>query len=116
MAPRAPRRGLSSWVQLTDPPAWPGAGTWRGREHALVRLQEVTAELDATSTELTEVRTIADRVLAVFELRSASESPTTPSSFAAVFEVDADQILRMTVFLDRKAALRAIKHEAHEPA
>ena len=107
---------MSRWVQLTDAPEWPGAGTWHGRERALARLQELTAELGATSAEVTEVRTIADRVLAVFELRSASESPTTPSGFAAVFEVDADQILRMTVFLDRKAALRAIKREAHEPA
>ena len=107
---------MSRWMQLTDPPEWPGAGTWHGRERALARLQEVVAELGATAAELTEARTIADRVLAVFELRNASESPTTPSGFAAVFEVDADQILRMTVFLDRKAALRAIKREAREPA
>jgi 1-acyl-sn-glycerol-3-phosphate acyltransferase len=106
---------MSRWVQLTDPSEWPGAGTWRGRERAVARLEEVTSELGATSAEVTEARTIGDRVLVVFELRSASGSPTAPSGFAALFEVDADQILRMAVFLDRKAALRAVKHGAHEP-
>ena len=81
---------MSRWVQLTDPPEWPGAGTRRGRER--------------------------DRVLALFELRRGSGSPTSPSGFAALFEVDADQILRMAVFLDRQAALRALKNEAHELA
>ena len=106
---------MSRWVQLSDPPEWPGAGTWRGRERALARLEEVTSELGATSAEVTEARTIGDRVLAVFELRSASGSPTAPSGFAALFDVDADQILRIAVFLDRKAAVRAVKNAAHEP-
>jgi hypothetical protein len=51
----------------------------------------------------------------VFELRSASGSATAPSGFAALFDVDADQILRIAMFVDRKAALRAVKHGAHEP-
>ena len=58
---------------------------------------------------------IGDRVLAVFELRSASGSPTAPSGFAALFDVDADQLLRIAVFLDREAALRAVKNAGHEP-
>jgi 1-acyl-sn-glycerol-3-phosphate acyltransferase/ketosteroid isomerase-like protein len=107
---------MSRWVQLTDPPEWPGAGTWRGRERALARLEEVTSELGATSAEVTEARTIRDRVLAVFELRNPSGSPTSPSGFAALIEVDAGQILRMAVFLDRQAALRALENEAHAPA
>ena len=106
---------MSRWVQLSDPPEWPGARTWRGRERALARLEEVTSELGATSAELTEARTIGDRVLAVFELRSPSGSPTAPSGFAALFDVDADQLLRIAVFLNRKAALRAVKNAAHEP-
>ncbi len=107
---------MSRWVQLTDPPEWPGAGMWRGRERVLARLEEVTSELGAASTEVTEARTIRDRVLAVFELRSASGSPTIPSGFAALFGVDADQILRMEVFLDREAALRALEDRVHGPA
>jgi 1-acyl-sn-glycerol-3-phosphate acyltransferase len=106
---------MSRWVRLTDPPEWPGAGTWRGRERALARLEEVTSELGATSAELTEARTIRDRVLAVFELRTESGSPSTPSGFAALFEVDADQILQMAVFLDRRAALDAVNDEAQQP-
>ena len=107
---------MSRWVQLTDPPEWPSAGVWHGREAALARLEEVTSQLGAKSAEVTEARTIRDRVLAVFELRSASGSPTIPNGFAALFEVDADQILRMTVFLDRQAALRTLENEAHAPA
>jgi hypothetical protein len=106
---------MSRWVQLSDPPEWPDAGTWRGRERALARLEEVTSELGATSAEVTEARTIGDRVLVVFELRSASGSATALSGFAALFDVDADQILRIAMFLDRQAALRAVKHGAHEP-
>jgi SnoaL-like protein len=105
---------MSRWVELSDPPEWPDTGTWRGRDRALARLEEVTFELGATSAQMTEARTIGDRVLAVFELRNASGSPTTPSGFAALFEVDADQILRMAVFLDREAALRALNNRAHK--
>jgi hypothetical protein len=68
---------MSRWVQLSDPPA---------------RSPPSSAP---TSAEVTEARTIGDRVLAVLELRSASGSPTAPSGFAALFDVDADQILRI---------------------
>ena len=78
----------------------------------LARLEEVTSDLGATSAEVTEARTVRDRVLAVFELRGATGTPTTPSGFAALFEVDADQILRMAVFRDREAALDAVKNES----
>ncbi|MBV8221190.1 MAG: acyltransferase family protein [Solirubrobacterales bacterium] len=106
---------MSRWVQLSDPPGWPDAGIWRGRDRAVARLEEVTAGLGATSAELTEARTIRDRVLAAFELRDASGSPTSPSGFVAVFEVDADQILRMAVFRDRTAALDAIERREQQP-
>ena len=106
---------MARWVELTDPPGWPDAGTWRGRQRAVARLEEVTSDLGATSAELTETRTVRDRVLAVFELRGATGMPTTPSGFAALFEVDADQILRMAVFRDREAALDAVKERARQP-
>ena len=106
---------MSRWVELTDPPGWPDAGTWRGRQRAVARLEEVTSDLGATSAEVTEARTVRDRVLAVFELRGATGTPTTPSGFAALFEVDADQILRMAVFRDREAALDAVKKRAQQP-
>jgi 1-acyl-sn-glycerol-3-phosphate acyltransferase len=105
---------MSRWVQLSDPPESPGAGTWRGRECAVARLDAVTSELGATTAELAEARTVGSQVLAVFELRSASGSVTAPGGFAALFEVDADQILRMAVFRDRDAALDALKNRAHD--
>jgi hypothetical protein len=94
-----------------DGPAQP-----HGRERAVARLEQGTTELAATSADITEARTIADRVLAVFLLRSKTGTPTTPSGVAALFEVDADQILRMQVFRDRHTALDAVKKRAQQPA
>ena len=105
---------MSRWVELTDPPDWPGAGTSRGRQRAVARLEEVTSDLGATSAEVTEARTVRDRVLAVFELRGETGTPTTPNGFAALFEVDADQILRMAVFRDREAALDAVEKRTQQ--
>ena len=85
------------------------------RRQASSRLLLTLAKEKSTSGKLTEARTIGDRVLAVFELRSASGSPTTSSSFAALFEIDADRILRMALFRDPKAALDAGKHRAEQP-
>ena len=79
------------------------------------RLLFTLAKEKSTSGKLTEARTVGDRVLAVFELRSASGSPTTSSSFAARFGVDADQLLRMALSRDRKAALDDGKHRAEQP-
>jgi 1-acyl-sn-glycerol-3-phosphate acyltransferase/ketosteroid isomerase-like protein len=103
--------GAAAWVsrraQLTDPPEQPGARTWRGRERALARLEVVASELGVSSAEVTDAHTIGDHVLAVFRLRWRSGSPTDPSGFAALLDVDQDQIVRMRVFRDREAALRA---------
>jgi len=103
---------VSRWAQLTDPPDWPGASTWRGRQRALARLEQVANELGATAAQVTEAQSIGEEVLAVFELRRRSGSPTDPPSFSALLDVDQDQIVRMRVFLDRDAALRAIEQGA----
>jgi 1-acyl-sn-glycerol-3-phosphate acyltransferase/ketosteroid isomerase-like protein len=100
---------MSRWVQLSDPPDWPGAANWRGRDRAVARLEEVASQLGATSVEVTEARTVGDQVLVVFELLRSPESPTDPPSFSALFELDEDQIVRMRVFLDREAALSVIQ-------
>jgi hypothetical protein len=96
---------LSRWVQLTDPPEQADAQTWRGREPALARLEQ----LAAGSAGVAEARTIGNQVLTVFDLRDTSGSPTEPPAFAALVEVDQDQIVRIRVFPDRAAALRAIQ-------
>ena len=103
---------VSRWAQLTDPPDLPGASTWRGRQRALARLEQVANELGATAAQVTEAQSIGEEVLAVFELRRRSGSPTDPPSFSALLDVDQDQIVRMRVFLDRDAALRAIEQGA----
>ena len=100
---------LSRWVQLTDPPEQADAQTWRGREPALARLEQVAAELGASSAGVAEARTIGDQVLTVFDLLDRSGSPTEPPAFAALVEVDQDQIVRIRVFPDRAAAVRAIQ-------
>lgn len=43
------------------------------------------------------------------------ERPRRQNGFAAVFEVDADQILRMAVFHDREAALDTINKRQQQP-
>ena len=98
---------LSPWVELVDPPNRPDADTWRGRERALARLDEVTSELGATSVRVTHAHTLGDEVLADFELRQGSGARTDPPGFSAVFELSGGQIVRMRVFPDREAALRA---------
>ena len=63
---------LSRWVQLSDPPEWPGAlpgADVSARSRGSRRSPPSSAP---PSAELTEARTIGDRVLAVFELRGAS--------------------------------------------
>jgi 1-acyl-sn-glycerol-3-phosphate acyltransferase/ketosteroid isomerase-like protein len=107
---------LSRWVELIDPPDRPDAATWRGRERALARLNEVTSELGAVSAHVTDANTIGDEVLADFELRHSSGARTDPPGFSALFEVDRDQIVRMRVFPDRDAALRASERGADRQA
>jgi len=106
---------VSRWAQLTDPPEQPGASTWRGRDRVLARLDQVAAELGASSVEVTDAHTVGDQVLAVFELRGGSGAPTEPQAFAALVEVDQDQIVRMRVFLDRNEALGANKQNEQRP-
>ena len=106
---------LSPWAQLTDPPERPGASSWRGRDLVLQRLDQVAAELGATSAQIIEARSIGDQVLAVFELRDSSGSPTDPPGFAALLEIEQDQIARMRVFPNQEEALRANKKGAQRP-
>jgi hypothetical protein len=106
---------VSRWAQLTDPPDPPGARTWQGRGPVLARLEQLAAQLGASSAEVTTAESIGDQVLAVFELRLSSGSPTDPAGFAALLDVDQDQIVRMRLFRNREAALRGVDPEATQP-
>ena len=96
---------MSPWVQLTDPPEWPGATTWVGRGRTLARLDEMATRLGATSAEVVDARTIGADVLVVFRLCKRPGSATDPSGLVALFGVEQEQIMRMRVFMDREAAL-----------
>jgi hypothetical protein len=100
---------LSRWVQLTDPPRWPGGGTWRGRDAAVARLAEVCRELGADWAEVDRAESLADdEVLVSFHLRRAEPAPADPDlEFHALVEIDADQITSIRIFIDREDARSA---------
>ena len=90
---------LSPWVELVDPPEWPGSATWRGRETVLRRLQAVTTELGAAWVEVTGARSDGDEeVLVTFALRDDDGRLTEPPAFHARAEL-ADQIVRIVMSL-----------------
>jgi 1-acyl-sn-glycerol-3-phosphate acyltransferase len=93
---------LSRWVQLTDPPRWPGSGTWRGREAAVARLAEVSRELGAEWAEVDRAESVGnDEVLVSFHLRRAHPSPADPElEFHARVETDSDQITSIRIFVE----------------
>lgn len=100
---------MSRWVQLEDPPEQPDRATWRGREAALNRLQEVTDVLDAAWAEVDDARSVGnDTVLVSFLLRGGERPATAVAhQFYALVEIDDGQITHIRVFLDRDEALAA---------
>lgn len=100
---------ISRWAQLVDPPQRPGSATWRGREAVLARLEQVAAELGATSVELTEARSGRDEVLVEFAVHAGDGA--ADSCFFALVELEAGQeagqITKMRVFFERDEALNA---------
>jgi hypothetical protein len=95
---------LSRWVQLTDPPRWPGSRTWRGREAAVARLAEVSRELGAEWAEVDRAESVGDHeVLVSFHLRRPHPSPADPElEFHARVETDSHQITSIRIFVERE--------------
>jgi len=100
MGPAAAAAWMSRWVQLEDPPQWPGAATWRGRDAVIARLEQVSAELGAGWAELIDVRSCGEEVAAVLELRADRRRRTPVGRFRLSFELDDDQIARIRVAMD----------------
>jgi len=100
MGPAAAAAWMSRWVQLEDPPQWPGAATWRGRDAVIARLEQVSAELGAGWAELIDVRSCGEEVAAVLELRADRRRRTHVGRFRLSFELDDDQIVRIRVAMD----------------
>jgi ketosteroid isomerase-like protein len=97
---------MSRWVQLEDPPGWPGEDVWRGRDAVIARLDEVVAELGATHASVEAARSVGDGVLAAFAL-TTTRAPG-PRLFCAAIEIDGGQIVRIRIFLDEAAARAAL--------
>ena len=100
---------MSHWVQLEDPPAWPGAGVWRGRAAVIARVDEVIAELGAGHVEVEDARSVGEGVLARLTLRTRDPEPR---HFYTAIEIDGDQIVRIRVFLEEQAARVALSQPA----
>jgi 1-acyl-sn-glycerol-3-phosphate acyltransferase len=100
---------MSRWVQLEDPPGWPGARTWRGRAAAIARLDEVTAALGASRVDVEDARSVGEGVLARLAVLTSDPEPRL---FYAAIEIDGDEIVRIRVFLDEQAARMALSEPA----
>ena len=100
---------FSRWVVLDDPPGWPDAAQWRGRDATIERLDEVTTGLGAHWAQVTTARSVGDEVLVSFELRSAGGSTgVAVRDFHLVVEVQQGEITRLRVFLEADEARAAI--------
>ncbi|MGZ5386051.1 MAG: 1-acyl-sn-glycerol-3-phosphate acyltransferase [Solirubrobacterales bacterium] len=95
---------MSRWVQLTDPPGWPGGRTWRGRDVVLRRLAEVGGELGADRVERTDARSVGDCVIAKFEVPGNRDTASARLEFHAVVEVQDAQIVKIKIFVKAEDA------------
>jgi 1-acyl-sn-glycerol-3-phosphate acyltransferase len=96
---------MSRWVQLEDPPGWPGEGVWRGRAAVIARLDEVIAELGAVHVSVEDARSVGEGVLTLLALLTRDSEPL---QFYAAIEIDGGQIIRIRVLLDEQAARVAL--------
>ena len=100
---------MSRWVQLEDPPGWPGEGVWRGRAAAIARMDEVIAGLGASRVDVEDARSVGEGVLV--RLGVVTRDPE-PRRFYAAIEIDGDEIIRIRVFLDERRARVALTDPA----
>jgi 1-acyl-sn-glycerol-3-phosphate acyltransferase len=98
----------SRWVELEDPPDWPGSAVWRGRDATIARLDEVTKALGANWADISSARSVGDDVVVSMMLRTSEDSGAAAvRAFHMLIEVDQDEITRMRVFLNEHEALAA---------
>jgi 1-acyl-sn-glycerol-3-phosphate acyltransferase len=100
---------LSSWVELDDPPGWPGGGRHVGRDVAIRRLAQVTAELGGRWVHVVEARSSGEDVLVSLDLRSGrGPAGAFLRSFHLVMRLEQGEITRIRGFLDRDEAIAAL--------
>lgn len=100
LGPAAAAAWMSRWVQLEDPPQWPGATTWRGRDAVIARLEQVTAELGAGWVELVDAHSRGEVVVGVLDLRADRRSRDPLGRFRLSAELDEDQIVHIRVEIE----------------
>jgi 1-acyl-sn-glycerol-3-phosphate acyltransferase/ketosteroid isomerase-like protein len=110
--------GAAAWlapnVRLDDPPDWPDSATWRGREAALARMEEITEVLAARWAEVISTRSLdEDRVVVSMRLRSGQGPKGRPiGQFHFLARIGRDQIRRIQVFLTEAEVLEAAGADA----
>jgi hypothetical protein len=98
----------SRWVQLEDPPDWPGASVWRGRDAAIARLEEVSAGLGANWAEIGSARSVGDEVVVSMLLKTSGDpGADIVGTFHFVVEIEQDEITRIRVSRTEEEAVAA---------
>jgi 1-acyl-sn-glycerol-3-phosphate acyltransferase len=97
LVPASATAWMSRRVQLTDPPGWPGATSWRGRDAAIARLEQVTAELGAGWVEAVDVRSSGPEVVALLAPRSDRRRRASLGRFRLSVQLAHGQIARIRV-------------------
>jgi 1-acyl-sn-glycerol-3-phosphate acyltransferase len=104
---------LNLWAELEDPPGWPNGGRWCGRDAAINRVEEVTAELGGRWVRVVDARSFGEEVLVSMDLRSGrGPEGTFVGTFHMVMDVQQGEITRIRVFLQRDEALSSLDNQA----
>jgi 1-acyl-sn-glycerol-3-phosphate acyltransferase len=105
---------MNRWVELEDPPGWPNGGRWSGRQDAIERLQDVTAQLGGRWVHVADAQSFGEEVLVSMDLRSGrGPEGKLVGTFHMVVEVQQGEITRIRVFFERDEALAALEtHQA----
>lgn len=89
--------GAAAWmsrrVTLTDPPGWPDAQTWRGRDAVIDRLEQVTSELGAGWVQVSDVHSESAEVIGLLDLRPDRRSRNSLGRFRLAARLDKGQIV-----------------------
>jgi len=101
---------LSPWVELEDPPGWPDGERWPGRQAAIDRLEQVTAELGGHWIHVDDAQSVGEEVLVSLSLRSG-RGPTgrCVGTFHLAVEVQQGEITRLRVFLTHHEAVASLE-------
>jgi hypothetical protein len=92
-------------IELTDPPEMPDAGTWRGSDAVLARLDEVGSTLGREGVELVDVEEVGRDVLVTLTWNSGTG--TGAGLMGCVFHrvsVDGARLSRIRVYLSEDEA------------